>query len=65
MINIPQLIHMPRLHQNVLHGFGKEKDMGVMQTPLLCVQIPIQGGLRKQQVHPRSNVYIQQSHATT
>jgi hypothetical protein len=56
---------MPKLHQNVLHGFGKEKDMGVMQTPLLCVQIPIQGGLRKQQVHPRSNVYIQRSHATT
>ena len=40
-------MHMPRLHQIILHGFGKEREMRVMQTPTLCIHIPIQVGLRQ------------------
>ena len=44
--------------------FGKERKMGVPQTPLLCVQISKQG-LPQWQVYPHYNIYLQQGHATT
>ena len=54
--DIPQLMHISRLCQIVLHGFRKEKEMGVLQTLVLCFHISMQGELRQQQVHPHSNI---------
>ena len=57
-------MQMPGLHQNVLSNFGKEKDMGKLQTSLIHVQISIQDGLYQWQIHSRPNVYLQWGHVT-
>lgn len=46
------------LHEAVLSGLGKEREMGVQQTPSLYVQIYMQGGLSQRQVHSCSNVRL-------
>ena len=56
---------LPRLHQNVIWCFAKERKMGVLQTPILCLLISMSGILQKRQVHSCSDVYLQQGYATT
>ena len=47
-------MHVPGLHQDVLSSFEK-KEIGPLQTPLLCVQISMQSGLWQEWVHSCSN----------
>ena len=59
------IMHIPTLHQDVILGYRKEREMGVLQTSLLSVQISIQGGPQQHQVHSCSNISLQQSHVIT
>lgn len=40
-------MHMLEIHQNVIRGFGKEREMVVLHKPLLCLQTSMQGGLQQ------------------
>ena len=37
-------------------------ETGVLQTPTLCLQMPIQGESQQRQVHPSFNIYLQLAH---
>ena len=39
-------MHIHGLHQIVLHDFGKEREIGKLQTPMLHVHNYVQGGLQ-------------------
>ena len=58
-------LHMHGNHKNILVRFGKEKEMGILQTFILCVLIFGQGGLQQYQFLSHSNIYLQRGHATT
>ena len=44
------IMHTPTPYQIVFCGFEKEREMGVLQRPILCLQITLQVGLVQRQI---------------
>lgn len=52
------VLHMPRLHENGLSIFGKEKDLGSSKHIYYMFVFFMQGGIRRWQVHSCSNIHV-------
>lgn len=61
-LNVSQLVTSHNGHAQTssycILWFWEEREMVVLQTHILCVQISIHDGIQQWRVHPHSNIYL-------